>query len=690
MHWSLEFSPLVPTWLLASAAALALLIAATGWLARLRGATLRALTAALLPLALANPTIIRESRTPLDAVVAVIVDRSASQELDGRSAMTDRALGELTARLQGFPALDIRITEAARPEGTRDGTPLFASLARTLRDVPPERIAGAFMITDGQVHDIPARAQELGFAAPLHALVTGRPDEITRRLAIVRAPRFAIVGESQPVSFRVEDSPPERRRVTVTISLDGKPLSRRRVTTGKTVFIDIPITHGGANIAEIRVEPRPGDLTTIDDRAVVEIDGIRDNLRVLLVSGAPHPGERTWRNLLKSDASVDLVHFTILRPPEKQDGTPINELSLIAFPTRELFQQKIDQFDLIILDRYQRRGVLPGLYYDNIARYVRDGGALLVAAGPEFAGPETIARTAISDILPAIPTGTVLKAPFRPRITETGARHPVTRDLPGSADGTPRWSRWFRLVEADVTNGEVIMSGAGDRPLLLLSRAGEGRIALFLSDHAWLWARGFEGGGPHVDLLRRLAHWLMREPDLEEERLTAAVRGGRLVVQRQTMAETTAPVTVTSPSGAVSRLTLGPEAPGRWRAETDIAEPGLYRIDDGRTTTLVNAGPANPREFRNVRSDTKALRPLIAATGGGIFRLAGAGGELRPLPRILPVRAGGPYSGNDWLGLKRTDASELTGISRLPLFLGIFGLVLLLGALAATWYREGR
>ena len=138
---------------------------------------------------------------------------------------------------------------------------------------------------------------------------------------------------------------------------------------------------------------------------MVSIDGVRDKLRVLLVSGEPHAGERTWRNLLKSDASVDLVHFTILRPPEKQDGTPINELSLIAFPTRELFQQKIKEFHLIIFDRYARQGVLPIIYFDNIARYVQEGGAVLVAAGPDYASPTSIWRTPLEQILPAEPSG---------------------------------------------------------------------------------------------------------------------------------------------------------------------------------------------------------------------------------------------------------------------------------------------
>jgi hypothetical protein len=189
------------------------------------------------------------------------------------------------------------------------------------------------------------------------------------------------------------------------------------------------------------------------------MQGIRENLRVLLVSGEPHSGERTWRNLLKSDASVDLVHFTILRPPEKQDGTPINELSLIAFPTRELFVEKIDDFDLIIFDRYQYRNVLPSLYYDYIAEYVRGGGALLVAAGPEYAGENSIANTPLVTALPAKPTGVVTAEGYFPRISDLGRRHPVTRDLEGGQAEPPAWGRWFRSVNVTQPDGVVAMQG---------------------------------------------------------------------------------------------------------------------------------------------------------------------------------------------------------------------------------------
>ncbi|MEO8667840.1 MAG: hypothetical protein ABI399_04940, partial [Bauldia sp.] len=377
------------------------------------------------------------------------------------------------------------------------------------------------------------------------------------------------------------------------------------------------------------------------------------------------------------------------RPPEKQDGTPINQLSLIAFPTRELFSEKIDQFDLIVFDRYQHQGVLPILYFDNIARYVRDGGALLVAAGPDYAASGSLYDTPLSPVLPAAPTGQITEEPFYASVTTEGSRHPVTRGLAGGDTTPPHWGRWFRVIDVDKPVGEVIMKGAEDRPLLVLNREGKGRVALLLSDHAWLWARGFEGGGPHVDLLRRLGHWLMKEPDLEEEALRATARAGELIIEQQTMADTSAPVTVRSPSGATETVTLRPIEPGLWRATLPAKEIGLYRVEQGDKKAFAHVGAANPREFIDARSTGEKLQPLAKATGGRIARMATPDGTLT-LPRIVPVRPGGVTAGNDWIGIRMTEASVLKGVGRLPLFAGLLGLALLLGAFAATWYREGR
>jgi hypothetical protein len=686
--YSIAFSPLVSTEVLWGAAIVAALIAALLLFGRSRGTPLRILALALVVLALANPSFTREDREPLTSVAVVVVDKSPSQGFSDRTAQAEAARRALTERLGRLPGLEVRTVEAGEASGDTDGTRLFSALSATLADVPPERVAGAIFITDGRVHDVPADAATLGFNAPVHALITGRPDERDRRIALLASPRFGIVGQSQTVSFRVEDTGVPAGTAAVTIRRDGDVIDQRTVRTGQPVRVQVQIPHAGQNIVEIETEALQGELTPVNNRAVVAIDGVRDKLRVLLVSGEPHAGERTWRNLLKSDANVDLVHFTILRPPEKQDGTPINELSLIAFPTRELFQQKINEFQLIIFDRYARQGVLPIIYFDNISRYVREGGAVLVAAGPDYAVPNSIWRTPLDSVLPAEPSGRMTEVPFFPRLTDLGRRHPVTRGLEGGNEEPPHWSRWFRLVDTRAVTGTPVLAGPENKPLMVLSREGEGRVALLLSDHIWLWARGYEGGGPHIDLLRRLSHWLMKQPDLEEEALRMLVNGRELIIRRQTMADTVNEVTLTSPSGTTRTVTLDAGAPGVWTKSIDVTELGLWRATDGKLTALVNVGPPNPREYAEVTSTTEAIAPIAAATGGDARRIAAASGVN--LPRVLAVRSSDTFRGEDWIGLKLRDASVVRGIGVLPMFAGLLGLLLLVGSLAATWAREGR
>ena len=688
MNIGISFAPLVDATMLWAVIAAAVLFALVLFASRSRGAAVRTLALALIALALANPSFTREDRDPLTSVAVVIIDKSPSQNFGDRMAQTEAARAKILDQLHRIAGLEVRVIEAGEADGETDGTRLFTALNSTLADVPSDRFAGVIMITDGRVHDVPADAGLLGFSAPVHALITGHRDERDRRVALITAPRFGIVGQPQTITYRVDDQGAGASTALVTVRRDGDVVEMRNVPVGIAQSVTVPIPHGGQNIVEIEASPLPGELTEVNNRVVVTIDGVRDKLRVLLVSGEPHAGERTWRNLLKSDPSVDLVHFTILRPPEKQDGTPINELSLIAFPTRELFQQKIDDFQLIIFDRYARQGVLPIIYFDNITRYVRDGGAVLVAAGPDYASSTSIWRTPLDAILPAEPSGNVTNRAFRPELTDLGQRHPVTRGLDGSEVKPPHWSEWFRVVDTRSASGTTVMQGPDAKPLLVLSHEGEGRVALLLSDHIWLWARGFEGGGPHLDLLRRLSHWLMKEPDLEEESLRLIVNGRDLLVRRQTMADQVADVSLTSPSGATRTLKLDSNKPGAWESSVSANELGLWRATDGKLNALINVGPANPREYAEVTSTTQVLAPLANATGGDARRVDDGGGLN--LPRIVAVRSGDTYKSDDWLGLKMSNASVVRGVGVLPVFAGLLGLLLLLGSIAGTWVREGR
>jgi hypothetical protein len=697
--FTLATAPLLPWAAIALLGGACVLVLGLGILRRAPGLPWRAIALAILLAALVNPSVVEEQRAPQRDIAIVVVDESPSQRLGDRQDATAAALATLKDRFSQQRDLDLRVIRAGKPQpgAGDDGTRLFKALDHALSDVPRQRLAGVVMITDGQVHDVPAgdgiaAAETIG--APLHALLSGRPDEGDRRLVVSQAPSFGLVGKELRLTIRVEDLPessPKKRdespsRARVTWRKDGGAPHQVGVEVDRDVPLPVTIDHGGSNVVEIEVEPGPQELTLDNNRAVVVVNGVRDRLRVLLVSGEPHAGERVWRNILKSDPSVDLVHFTILRPPEKQDGTPIRELSLIAFPIRELFDVKLDEFDLIIFDRYSRRGVIPQAYLENVTRYVRNGGAFLEAAGPSFGTPLSLARTPLGSILPTEPTGNVYEEGFKARVTDQGRRHPVTEGLPGAGapGGEPTWGRWVRQVEARVHHGVTVISGDHGGPLLVLDRVEKGRVAQLLSDQMWFWARGFEGGGPQAELLRRLAYWLMKEPDLEENDLRAMVEGDRLIVTRQSLEPDDRPVTVTMPDGSSRGLTLSPESGGRSTGNLAIDEMGLYRVTDGSRTALAAAGPLNPIEFADVRSTPEKLAPVVSATGGGVFWVGT--GTMPEIRRVSPDRAA---AGRNWMGFRANGDYIVTGMTEISLLPGIAALLVTVGGLLAAWRREG-
>lgn len=713
MNWSIDFAPLLPTPILWLLTAIAVALVAVLFVRRSRGAWLRAAALAAMLAALFNPTLREEERENLANVAIVVLDESTSQQLADRPEQTAAIKADLEAKFAKVPNLQIKWVSGAKPSDTAAaGTNLFADLNAALSDTAPDRIAGVIFVSDGQVHDVPKSAQSLGFDAPVHTLLTGAKGEFDRRIEIIEAPKYGLVGEDRTIQLAVREtgkSSVGSNAVTLKVRREGRPNEIVRTEIGRTNKIAMPFPHTGTNIVEVDLDPVPGELTPANNRAVIAAEGVRENLRVLLVSGEPHAGERTWRNLLKSDAAVDLVHFTILRPPEKQDGTPINQLSLIAFPTRELFSEKIKEFDLIIFDRYEHRGILQLLYYDNIARYVEQhGGALLIAAGDDYAGSFSIHKTPLSSVLPATPTGRVIEMPFKAKITAEGAKHPVTMGLPGSiapqladANSEPTWGRWFRQAEVRADRGRVVMSGAEDQPLLILDRVGKGRVALLSSDHAWLWARGFDGGGPHTDLLRRLSHWLMKEPDLEEERLLATAKGLKLTLERRSLEQTVGTVKLLGPGGDTSDVKLEPTAPnsGIWRATIDVKIPGLYKVEtagpQGTLTAVASAGIEDPREMSEVTATEAAMKPIADLTGGGVFwtKATGLLATASPaveVPRISMMSNAKVMAGSGWLGLKDREAFLTRGVKLTPMFTGLAALSALLAFIALAWWREGR
>ena len=680
---ALRFEPSVPLWLIGLLAALCLLALLPALIRRARGAIWRALAFAVLLAWLAGPRLVQETRDTMPDIGLFVVDKTDSMRVGDRAALRDAALAQLSQQAARIPDLEMRTVEV--PESGSDGTALFAATERALADIPRSRLAGIIALTDGQVHDTPASP----LPAPLHVLIPAKGEEIDRTLRIIEAPSFGLVGHSVTIRLAVDDlgAPPKPGLVRLVVRRDGEPAQVQTLPTGQETGIEIPITRAGPTVVELQVDPLDGEVSTLNNRAVVEINGVRDRLRVLLVSGEPHLGERTWRRLLKADPAVDLVHFTILRPPERDDLTPTNELSLIAFPVRELFQVKIRDFDLIILDRFtNRNSILPPLYLRNIADYVRSGGALLLSTGPEFAGNGSLAMTNLGSVLPVRGgpgAESVVDGPFRPLITDLGARHPVTEGLPGWVDGKPQWGDWYRYVAAPAIGGQQLMSAGDGAPLLLLDRVGDGRVALLLSDQIWLWSRDHEGGGPQQELLRRIAHWAMKEPALEEEALRARVEKDKLTVERRTLDDLgAAEATVTSPSGTVSKLALKQTRPGLWQGDMPATEPGVWQASDGVHTVHAASVNANPRELADLRATATILQKQIRSSGGSARFIAAGVPELR---RTEPGRE---PSGTGWIGLPRRHDHVVTGLSAIPLLPAWAALPLLLGLVVISWRQE--
>ena len=613
---TIAFDPHIPiSWIIALAAMIFISAVLAG-VGRLRSMIFRILAGISLCLALLNPQTVEEDREPLKDEVLVIRDISDSMQLGQRQSYSDRIYSELLAELEANPNLEITEVEVGTDV---NGTRMTNQLMDSLGNLPQNRLAGIIAITDGQIHDLAENTADIiPEGAPLHAVIVGDPNGRDRRISAIVAPRYGLVGEQAEFVVRVDDPGFEGERARIEIKLNGEVRARFPAIIGDQVSIPLEVQKRGVNTVELTVEFVDGELTTKNNLFVAEISGIRDRMRVLLVTGEPHRGGRAWRNLLKSDPAVDLVQFTILtNPTTKNTNAREFELSLIQFPVRQLFEEKLDEFDLIIFDQFARRRattrtgrsspILPPYYLENISRYVESGGALLIATGPAFATENSLYRSALAAVLPARPTGETLEYGFKPVINDKGKRHPVT--APFSENEDKNWGRWFRIIESSVVSGDILMEGPGEEPLLVIERVGDGRVGMLMSDQAWLWARNFDSGGPYNEMFRRLAHWLLGEPDLDAEKILARPDGGRLIIERRTLQDMPQKVIVQKPDGTAQSVDLKRVSDGVYRGAIDGSDQGAYRLSAGDVSTVAAVGTLNPKEYSDLNPTTELLRP---------------------------------------------------------------------------------
>ena len=610
---SIFFYPYISYNLLYFLSFLSIIMIFIGFKFKASGNILRTILICIILICIANPIIVSENRENIPDTVAIILDLSPSQNIKNRKETAQKTYNLLKDKLKKFDNLDLRF----KTINGKNGTNIFEPLSEIVADIPSDRLAGAIVITDGQIQDSPKNIENYNFKAPINFLLSGEKNERDRRLIIESAPRFGIVGEEIEVKIMVEDISSKVPNALVSININNDTKKSKAITIGETVVLTLPLDRAGITSLNIEVEPGTEELTLQNNKAVIEINAIRERLKVMLVSGEPNMGLRSWRNLLNSDPSVDLVHFTILRPPNKQDLTPIGELSLIPFPTRELFQLNLKDFDLIIFDQYHLRGILPQYYLKNIVEYVVNGGALLDTAGPAYAGPYSLSQSPLQNILPTEPTGEVISEKFIPGITNEGLRHPVTANLKDDNNQND-WGPWYRMVEGLTISGDVLLEGPENRPLLILNRIGQGRVAQILSDQSWVWSRSENNKGPQADLLRRLVHWLMKEPELEENELSAKVEKDTILITRNSLALNSKPVSLISPSNNKMEIYLDELGNGKQIGKVFSPEQGIWKLSSGKSSISIIVGNSNSSEYLDVRTTDLIIKPVVDKNMGSI------------------------------------------------------------------------
>jgi hypothetical protein len=676
---ALDFAPFLPLWLII---VIALVGSALSYLSfkTSKSATLfRLLAVVFLLIGLLNPTFQHQETQALSDIALVITDQSTSQDLEKRKVQSEQAVAFFKQQQKLHRDLELRfITLAQASDEDVYGTQLIPTLRQAISGIDPKRFAGSILITDGQIHDAD---QFENLPGPFHVLLSGEKNTIDRRIEILEAPQYGLIGQGLHLRVRVLDNGQTNPNAPVRLIFPDGTEELLEAQEDGTQDIFFEMEYAGQDVFEVETDPLENEISLQNNRAALVLNGVRDRLRVLLVSGQPHQGQRTWRNILRSDASVDLVHFTILRPSEKDDYTPLSELSLIAFPVHELFEEKLTEFDLIIFDRYYKHNVLNDGYFNNIVDYVKNGGALMISSGPDFTGSRSLATTPLNSILPAKPTGRILEdQPYRLRLSETGKKHPITTRLNSDEKD---WGRWIRLIEATDISGDVLLENKQGQPILITEHLDEGRIAMLLSDHFWLWARGYDGGGPHSEMVRNLIHWLMKEPDLEEERLSLKqISPTQVEVTRQSLDHDEDQVTITQPDGETQTITLKDKGKGLRTATFEAQQKGLYRADMKTLSSLINIGKPNPKEMMDPRSSNKPLEPMVQSLSGSINWIGDG------IPEIKTISPASEPSGSGWIGLKHNKATALTGVTTLSLLPNWTMFLLVAGCLFAAWWRE--
>ncbi len=585
-------------------------------------------------------------------------------------------------KLEKLEVVEIEVDNLNNLNNEKIDTKIITKLQKTFEKFEKNRVAGVIIVTDGVIHDLEKIESDFE-DIPMHFFLLGKKNERDRSIITESIPEYALVGKPINFIFKIIDGKFEED-IEATFILDGVEVFSETFAPNINHQINLPISHAGENLLEIKISNHPDEITFANNYKVFKINGIHEKLRVMLISGEPNMGLRNWRNILNSDPSIELLHFTILRPPSKRDLTPVRELALIPFPSQELFSADISKFSLIILDQYTLQGILPKKYLDNIVDYVINGGAILNISGQEYLGDRSLSNSPLANILPAKPESFSTKS-FIPTLTNLGKRHPITNTLENSYKNK-KWGKWFSFIKTNQASGQTLMT-ANSHPLLIINEVSDGRIAQILSDQGWVWKKDRENKGPLLKLLRNIIHWLLKTPEFQENYLEVFKNGDLITLNLNSLYQGNTKAIITNPMGKEISVLMKDNKNGSLIGTFESNEYGKFSLNVNDIKKDFFLGVSNSIELERVRSSDFLIDSFFKKNKNYIYSTTWLGSDI---PTILKVYSKNNIAGKNWVGLleKKVKKNDIFVKKEFINWLLVMPLLLLL--LFMCWFRENK
>jgi len=530
--------------------------------------------------------------------------------------------------------------------------------------------------------DAETRRAIAALGAPVHTVGIGEPALRDLSVAAVLADEFAFVRTPVTIEAIVRQSGLPNRQVDVTLTRDGRPIAARTValrgsTSEEKISFDWVPDHPGTYVFKVSTPVLGGEALASNNAQIFTVKVLRDRVRVLHVCGRPSWDERFLRAMLRRDPNVDLVSFFILRTETDEQPWNRNEMSLIPFPTYEIFEDQLHSFDLVIFQNfnYGPYGVEP--FLSGIRDYVDQGGALAMIGGDLSFASGRYGDTPLQEVLPVeLPhgEGSFTTDAFKPKLTNEGRAHPVTSLLLDQRENEARWGKLPALEGINqvlrLKPGAVpllvhpsLKTEGKPAPVLVVGEPGKGRVMAMLTDTTWHW--GFQAAGEGDDgrafqhFWENAIRWLVHDPALTLLRVefdraeyrrhqSPAVRVRAMhpdYTPANGVAVTTAVVGADAEEGAkpLRKLEVTTDGEGESRVDLGPLPPGAYKLT--ARATLDGRPVAESKTFV-VRAEGKELEDVIfrddvlreiAQAGGGTYRRASLGGVSILDPREVRI-----------------------------------------------------